>query len=97
MNKNQLTRNDDDDASSRALSHIAAAGARQSVLGVEKLNDFAESPRMPPALDDASDWPEQEGDGAAYLGSRYSEHTDDALAPEVESGINLLLHGVSYR
>jgi hypothetical protein len=90
MNKNHVTRKAE-------ISPVAAAGARQSVLAAEKLDDFAESPRMPRAFDDASDWPEQDGDGTAYLGSGSSEQMDDALAPEVESGINLLLHGVPYR
>jgi hypothetical protein len=93
MNKTHVTSR----AASRTLEHIAAAAARQSDPDADELDDFAESPRMPAAFDDASDWPEQEGDGTAYLGSGYSEQTDDALAPEVETGINLLLHGVSCR
>ena len=84
-------------AASRALSHIAAAAARQPDPDADEPDDFAGSSRMPAAFDDASDWPEQEGDGTAYLGAGYREQTDDALAPEVETGINLLLHGVSYR
>ena len=93
MNKTHVTNK----AASRALSPVAAAAVRQSDPDANELNDFADSSRMPSAFDDASDWPEQEGDGTAYLGSGYSEQTDDALAPEVETGINLLLHGVSCR
>ena len=85
MNKNHVTRKAE-------ISPVATCGARQSVLAAE-----AESPRMPRAFDDASDWPEQDGDDSAYLGSGDSEQSDDALAPEVESGINLLLHGVPCR
>lgn len=92
MNKTRVTNK----AASRALSHIADAGAGQSP-DADELDDFAESSRLSSAFDDASDWPEDEGDGTAYLGSGYDEQTDDTLAPEVETGINLLLHGVSYR
>lgn len=85
MNKTRVTSK----AASRALSHIESPDA-------DELNDFDESSRMPSVFDDASDWPEHEGDGTAYLVSGYGEPTDDTLAPEVETGINLLLHGVPY-
>jgi hypothetical protein len=81
----------------RTRSSIPAERARQSLLESDEFDDIADAQLLPTESDDEdSDWSEVET-GAAHAGSRYRQQADDFLAPDVETEINLLLHGVSYR
>ena len=92
MNKTHLTAR----AGASVPSRIAGAGVRESFPGRDELDDVPGSPWMHSVLiDEAGNWPEEEG-GAAYAGSGCSEQADDSLPHDVETGINLLLRGVSY-
>ncbi len=80
---------------SPAVSPMDAARVRQSA---PKLDQAPESPLMRSAFDDeACDWADESGDDAACRWVGYSEQADRLLAPDVETEISLLLHGVSYR
>ena len=85
-------------AGARALSPVATAGRRQVFPGRDVLEDVPECPWICSEFDDEdSDWPEMEETSTAYAGSGHREQADDLLAPDVETEINLLLRGVSYR
>lgn len=96
MNKSHPTTR----SGTRARSTVAAASARESLLELDddEIEEMCDDPSLPVAILDAeeSDWsPDDEDDHGAR--PSYRREAREFLAPEDESELNLLLHGVSYR
>jgi len=91
MNKSQLT-------AKAPRSALPVARVHHSLLEPDvDLDEVRDDPWQPAAIleYDESDWSDDDTD--AHASPRYRREAYETLAPEVESELNLLLHGMSYR